>query len=82
MMTIIFLLSWWHDGFIAFKFVNKASLDAMLQYTLKEYYNRPLFKLNFFCLNVIVSKCIESEIICMVMDFSLAIFWNICDALA
>ena len=42
--------------------------------TLNEYYNRPLFKLNFFCLKAIISKCIKSEIMCMVMDFSLAIF--------
>ena len=35
----------------------------------------------FFCLNAIVSKCIKSKIMCMVIDFSLAIFWNSCDAL-
>ena len=38
--------------------------------TLDEYYNHPLFKSHFFCASAIVSKCILSEIICMLMDFS------------
>ena len=45
-------------------------------YTLKEYYNRPLFKWHFFSC-VIVSKCISSEIICLLMDVRLAVFLNL-----
>ena len=47
-------------------------------YTLNECYNRPLFKLYFFCLFAKISKYILLEIFCMPMDFSLTVFWSIC----
>ena len=46
--------------------------------TLNECYNLPFFKLHFFCLIVIVSVCISSEIICMLTDFRSAGLWSVC----
>ena len=61
-------------------------------YTLNEYYNRPLFKLHFiynrplFKLHFLSKrdgiKMHKSEIVGMVMDFSLSIFRNTCYVLA
>ena len=55
--------------------INTVVLD---NYTPYACYNLPLFKLYFFCPFAIISKYILSEIFCMLMDFSLTVFWYIC----
>ena len=73
------LTHFYHDTFLNQKMGTIGRLEKWDQAksTLNIcYYEPSTFQIVFFCLSAMASKCILSKLICMLMDFSLAVFCN------